>query len=40
MLVNIDYYEETHEDNREFQNLEAEYTLSLCYAMICSQMGN
>lgn len=40
MFSNKDYYEEVNKDNREFQQLDAEYTLALCYAMVCSQMSN
>ena len=40
MLYNRDYYQEFSQDNGEFDKLEAEYTIALCYAMICSQQGN
>ena len=40
MLMNRDYYAEINKDNREFAQLDAEYTFALCYAMVASQMGN
>ena len=41
MLSLRDYYQEISKDNsREFDKLESEYTFALCYAMVCSQMGN
>ena len=40
MLINRDYYEEVNQNDKELQKLDAEYTIALCYAMICSQMGN
>lgn len=40
MLKYRDYYKEINKDNREFDRLDAEYTFALCYAMVCSQMGN
>lgn len=40
MLSSRDYYKEINKDNGEFDKLDAEYTIALCYAMVLSQMGN
>lgn len=40
MFLTTDCYEEINQNDREFQQLDAEYTLSYCYAMVCSQMSN